>query len=152
MKLAVITMALLFMGVVSPAWAGSDEERLTTILEDFLAGASVNDIAAHERFWADDLVYTSSRGLRFGKADILEGMRSEPETDADPGEPGIVYTAEEISIRLYGATAVVAFRLLGSPRAEDGKLMQYFNTGTFVKRDGKWSAVAWQATMIPDTD
>jgi hypothetical protein len=25
----------------------------------------------------------------------------------------------------------------------------YFNTGTFVKRDNKWQAVAWQATKIP---
>jgi hypothetical protein len=27
--------------------------------------------------------------------------------------------------------------------------MEYFNTGTFRKRDGEWRAVAWQATRIP---
>ncbi len=27
--------------------------------------------------------------------------------------------------------------------------MNYFNTGTFLKREGKWQAVAWQATIIP---
>ncbi len=149
MKLAVITAALLLVAVF-PAWGGSDEEQLTALLDEFLAGASVNDIAAHERFWADDLVYTSSSGLRFGKADILEGMRAEPETDSS--EPETVYTAEEVRIRHYGDTAVVAFRLLGNPRAENEKVMQYFNTGTFVKRDGQWRAVAWQATKIPDPD
>ena len=25
----------------------------------------------------------------------------------------------------------------------------YLNTGTFLKRDGKWQAVAWQATVMP---
>ena len=39
-------------------------------------------------------------------------------------------------------TAVVAFRLVSEPQ-------QYFNTGTFVKRGGRWQAVAWQATKIP---
>jgi hypothetical protein len=27
--------------------------------------------------------------------------------------------------------------------------MYYWNTGTFVKRDGEWRVVAWQATKIP---
>jgi hypothetical protein len=36
----------------------------------------------------------------------------------------------------------VAFRLVTATQ-------QYFNTGTFVKREGRWQAVAWQATKIP---
>jgi len=63
-----------------------------------------------------------------------------------------VYSAEDVQIRLYGDTAVVAFRLMGSPRGGGGQLMQYFNTGTFVKRDQQWRAVAWQATIIPDPE
>jgi hypothetical protein len=43
--------------------------------------------------------------------------------------------------------AIVAFRLIGT--AEDGTVQQYFNTGTFLKRDGAWRVVAWQATKIP---
>ena len=150
MKIAVITAALLLVGAVCPAWAGSDEEQLTTLLDEFLAGASVNDIATHERFWAEDLVYTSSRGLRFGKTDILEGMRAEPDSEA--ANPDVTYSAEDIRVRLYGEAAVVAFRLVGAPSDESEKVMQYFNTGTFVKREGRWQAVAWQATMIPGPD
>jgi hypothetical protein len=30
--------------------------------------------------------------------------------------------------------------------------LQYFNTGTFLKRDGEWRALAWQATVIPAVD
>ena len=39
-----------------------DAAELTKLLNDFLAGASRNDIAMHDRFWADDLIYTRSAG------------------------------------------------------------------------------------------
>jgi hypothetical protein len=30
--------------------------------------------------------------------------------------------------------------------------MNYFNTGTFLRRDGLWQVVAWQATRMPDAE
>ena len=147
-----IMMLLAFLSIIlsTATWAGSDEEVLTGMLNEFLAGASINDAAAHDRFWAEDLVYTSSKGLRFGKAEIMEGMSSE--SDAGSEEPVVVYSAEEIRIRQYGDTAVVAFRLLGSLQDDSGEVMEYLNTGTFVKRSGEWRVVAWQATVIPETE
>jgi hypothetical protein len=50
--------------------------ELTRLLKEFLAGASRNDAAAHERFRADDLIYTGSSGRRVGKAEIMRGVRS----------------------------------------------------------------------------
>src|SRR5437867_11502138 len=86
--------------------------ELTKLLEDFLAGASRNDAAMHDRFWAEDLVYTGSSGRRIGKADILRDVRSAP--SPKPGDPKTTYTAEEIRIQQYGETAIVAFRLVGT--------------------------------------
>ncbi|HEV8385391.1 MAG TPA: nuclear transport factor 2 family protein, partial [Candidatus Acidoferrales bacterium] len=125
-----------------------DAAALTQLLKDFLAGASRNDIATHERFWADDLIYTGSSGRRIGKAEILKGVRSEPAPK--PGEPVTIFTAEDIRIQQYGTTAIVAFRLVGTT-AHDGAtdVANYFNSGTFLKRNGKWQAVSWQATRIP---
>ena len=143
--LAFLAVPLLAFGL--SARADSDEETLTNLLEDFLAGASVNDMAAHDRFWDEDLVYTSSSGQRFGKADIME--RNRPEEEPADDEPAVVYSAEDIRIRFYGRTAVVAFRLVGKVQGDPPGVMEYFNTGTFVKRNGEWRAVAWQATMIP---
>lgn len=131
--------SMLFAGEASP-----DAKVLTVLLNEFLAGASRNDATAHERFWAEQLIYTSSSGARFGKADILEGMEEE-----EPG-PETVYSAEDIRIQQYGDTAVVAFKLLGQVQEGDRELMQFFNTGTFVKAGGEWRAVAWQATRIPE--
>jgi ketosteroid isomerase-like protein len=128
--------------------AAPDAAQLTRLLQDFLAGASRNDAAIHDRFWADDLIYTTSGGERKGKADIMKEVRSE--TPTDPGKEKTVFSAEDIRIQQYGETAIVAFRLVGTTEKKSGKdVANYLNTGTFLKRDGKWQAVAWQATKVP---
>lgn len=144
-----IMTALLLLGLAGgvPAASASDEEDLTQMLHEFLAGSAT--AAAHERFWAKDLVYTSSRGTRTNKAEIMQRF-SDRDNDAGD-EPGAAYTAEDIQIQLYGTAAVVAFRLVGTPADGDTEspVQYYFNTGTFLKRDGIWQVVAWQATRIP---
>jgi ketosteroid isomerase-like protein len=125
-----------------------DASELTKLLKDFLAGASRNDAAMHDRFWADDLIYTASAGRRIGKADIMREVREE--APPKPGDETTVFTAENIRIQQYGDTAIVAFRLVGTTDKEGKKTVNdYLNTGTFLKRDDKWQAVAWQATIIP---
>ena len=131
------------------AQTAPDAPELTKLLQDFLAGAGLNDAAMHERFWADDLIYTASAGRRIGKADIMKEVREEG--PPKPGEETTVFTAEDIRIQQYGETAIVAFRLVGTTdKAGTKTVNNYLNTGTFLKRDGKWQAVAWQATVRPE--
>ncbi len=128
--------------------AAPDAAELTKLLHDFLAGAGRNDRAMHERFWADDLIYTSALGVRRGKAEIMENVRSEAPPKPEDGTT--VYTAEEIRLQQYGETAIVAFRLVSTTEKGGAKeVTNYLNTGTFLKRDGKWQVVAWQATKLP---
>ncbi len=128
--------------------AAPDSAELTKLLHDFLAGASRNDVATHERFWADDLIYTSSNGRRIGKADIMRDVREEG--PPKPGDDETVFTAEDVRIQQYGGTAIVAFRLIGTTHKKDkSEVTNYLNTGTFLKRNGKWQAVSWQATKMP---
>jgi hypothetical protein len=124
--------------------AAPDEPVLTAMLHAFLAGASRNDAQAHDRFWSEKLVYTSSGGERFGKADIMDGMSQAND------EVTTVYSAEDIRTQQFGDTAVVAFRLVARPVAGDEAPMGFFNTGTFVREQGLWKVVAWQATRIPE--
>ena len=133
---------VLAMMAVPVAVAG-DVEDLTAMLQEFLANS--DERTAHERFWAEDLVYSSSAGLRFGKADILQGFEDTEESDEPPA---VVYSGEEVDVRLYDDTAVVAFKLVGTP-ADGSARLYYYNTGTFLKREGVWKVVAWQATKIP---
>ncbi len=135
----------------------SDADDLTAMLHEFLAGASVGDVSAHDKFWSDNLIYTSSAGTRTDKAQIMASMTPADDAaetaDADDAGPSTVYSAEEIQVDLYGSTAIVAFKLVGTPQGEDdAAIAYYFNTGTFLKRDGTWQVVAWQATKIPEAE
>lgn len=119
----------------------NDSKELTQLLHTFMKGASNNDKETHDAFWADDLIYTSSNGTRFGKAEIMAGFETETEV---PEKPKTIYTAEDIQIKVYDDMAVVAFKMKGTT----GEEMQYYlNSGTFLKRNDKWQVVNWQATL-----
>jgi ketosteroid isomerase-like protein len=127
-----------------------DARELTKLLDDFLAGASKNDIAMHDRFWADELVYTSALGRRKSKADIMRELKADATATPKPEEGTAVYTAEDTHVQQYGDTAVVTFRLVATTdKAGTKTVANYFNTGTFLKRNGQWQVIAWQATAIP---
>jgi len=149
LALSVLILFALICGLC--AQTAPDSSELTKLLQDFLAGAGRNDVAVHERFWADDLIYTSSAGRRIGKADILREVREEGPPKS--GDESVTYTAEDIRIQQYGDTAIVAFRLVGTTDKKGNKTVtNYLNTGTFLKRDSKWQVIAWQATLMPKKD
>jgi len=115
------------------------------LIDAFLAGASVNDVAMHERFWAEDLVYTSASGERRGKAEIIAGLTGA--ASADPADMPR-YRAEALDIRVFDGFAVATFRLVAE--MPDGTLDEYFNTGVLRREQGRWRAFTWQATRIPE--
>ena len=127
--------------------AAPDVAELKRLLAWFLDGASRNDVAVHERFWAEELVYTRSAGVRTNKAEILADVRK----GADPAEPPTAYSAEDVSVQQYGDTAIVAFRLVGKLGGDSPETQNFLNTGTFLRRNGEWRAIAWQATRMPVT-
>ncbi|NOT32941.1 MAG: nuclear transport factor 2 family protein [Candidatus Eisenbacteria bacterium] len=145
---AVLDLALaVLLATTTPAAAPAAAE-LTSLLTQFLAGASRNDAAIHERFWADDLIYTGSSGRRIGKTDIMKDVSATP--PSPPDEPVSVYSAEEVRVQQYGDAAMVAFRLIATQTHGDStEVARYLNTGFFMKRKGEWRAVGWQATRMP---
>jgi len=145
--LSSIILVLTFV-TFSRAQTAPDAPELTRLLNEFLAGASRNDAAVHDRFWAEDVIYTGSAGRRRGKADIMRDVRSAPASK--PGDPTTVFTAEDVRIQQYGNTAIVAFRLVGTTvKGANTEVMSYLNSGTFVKRNSKWQVVNWQSTRLP---
>ncbi|MFK8053876.1 MAG: nuclear transport factor 2 family protein [Woeseiaceae bacterium] len=137
---------LLILAMSASPVAANDKAELSALLDHFLAGASVSNVEIHDAFWADELVYTSSSGQRTTKADILASMAAAPETPSDT-PPAIVYSAEKVDIRTYDNMAIVAFELVGTPTNGESQIQRYLNTGTFIKRDDRWQAIAWQATI-----
>ncbi len=123
--------------------AADDVTDITSLLNDFLANTGAAE--AHDRFWADELVYTSSSGIRSGKPERMAAFAAgtQPASLSDT-----LYRGEEVRVQLYGTTAVLTFRLVAEP-LDGGAIRHFYNTGTFLKRNGEWRAVAWQATVIP---
>ena len=129
--------------VVFQSARAEDIEAISSMLETFLEG--VDQVEVHDNFWAEDLVYTSSRGTRTTKSAILEGMRQAGESAYSP-----TYGAEDVDIRVYGEAAVLAFTLVANMPAhgdQKASVQHYLNTGTLLKREGRWQVVAWQATV-----
>lgn len=148
-RFLVLSLVLFAAAFSARSQTAPDAAKLTRLLNEFLAGAGKNDAAVHDRFWADDLIYTRSAGVRTNKEELMKGVRSSP--PKKEGDPTTVYTAEDVLIQQYGNTAVVAFKLVSNTTKADGTKTtgNNLNTGTFVKRNGEWRAVAWQSTIVP---
>jgi len=137
------------------ASAQDDAQRIEQRLHEFLAGVSAGDAQVHQWFWAEDLVYTSSSGERFGKAQIIAPEEPAAEATAEAtatAQANPVYRAEDVDVRVYDDAAVLAFRLVAESRdmaTAEISTTAYYNTGTLLRRDGQWVVVAWQATRIP---
>ena len=127
---------------------GNATAEVTALLREFIAGAGSGDRAIFEKFFADDVIYTRATGVVITKADIM-GSLGKP---ASSSEGKSSYSAEDIMVHEYGDTVIVAFRLAGRTEHSDGKVetAHYRNTGTFLRRAGRWQAVAWQATKISE--
>jgi uncharacterized protein (TIGR02246 family) len=137
----------------SQAASSTTEGELTALLTQFLNDAGTNNPAGFDRFFADDLIYTRSAGAITTKADIMRSLNSpRNESASATAKPKSTFSAEDITIHPYSDTAIVAFRLVGRTEFPDGKveIANYRNTGTFLRRNGKWQVVAWQSTKMPD--
>lgn len=145
MRFIPLWVLALTLSVPSFAQSSNPDATLTAMLHHFLDGASRSDAAIHDSFWAEDLIYTSSSGRRFGKAELMAGLPPEPIP------PTTRYTAEEIQVRVFGGMAVVAFRMVATS-SEPGipPTQNFLNSGTFIWRDGRWQVVNWHATRMPD--
>ena len=138
----------LFAPVVSATEVDADAQAvadITALVNDFLA--HVDQAATHDRFWAADLVYTSSSGEVTDKAAIMKGFADAP-ADDQPAAPADRYTAEDIVVRPHGDAAALTFRLVH--HAADGKRSFFRNSGMLLRRAGRWEVITWQATKVPE--
>ena len=60
------------------------DAQLRLLITEFLDGAGRNDKAVHQRFWADDVTYTSAKGVVRTKADIMKSLDEPTPPDAPP--------------------------------------------------------------------
>jgi ketosteroid isomerase-like protein len=122
-------------------------QQVTQLVRNFLANVPKNDPKVFQEFFADDVIYTRAVGVTVAKTDILKNIGVRAASD-----PQATYEADDFTVHPYGEMAVVNFRLIMHNNEGGKATTSYFrNTGTFLKRHGKWQAVAWQATKVPET-
>lgn len=130
--------------------ASSDAQTvadITALVSDFIEHS--DQAAKHERFWAEDLVYTSSSAEVTSRKAIMNGFNDAPVPPAEKrAPPKGRFTAEDILVRPYGEAAALTFRLV--EHVPDGTLRYFRNSAMFLRRDGRWQAVTWQATKVPE--
>ena len=148
LKSAVATLVLCSVAAGSAFAQTKAAGEVTALLHEFITGAGSGDRAIFEKFFADDVIYTRASGVVITKADIMVSLGK----PAPASEGKSSYSAEDITVHEYGDTVIVAFRLVGRTDHGDGNVetTRYRNTGTFLRRNGKWQAVAWQATKISE--
>jgi len=131
-----VTCCLWQSSLLAQSTAATNE--ITSLLTEFLE--KVDEAEMHDRFWAEDLVYTSSGGERFGKERIMQGLE-----DTENSENTVTYSSDKVEVKDLGNVATLTFQLIAN--TPDGEL-RYWNSGTFVKRQGLWKAIVWQATTV----
>jgi ketosteroid isomerase-like protein len=100
------------------------------------------DAGALERMTSDDYTFITLRGELRTKSEIVEGFKS----------GSFHYDSRqisELSVRLYGDTAVVTGRSIqnGKENSKDYS-GDYRFTRVYVRQHGRWLTVALQATLI----
>ena len=100
------------------------------------------DAAALERLTSDDYTFVTLRGEMRGKSEIVRDFRS----GAAKYNSRVI---SDLNVRVYGDAAVVTGRA-SQKGAENGKDYSgsYWFTRVYVRRKGRWTTVALQATPI----
>jgi hypothetical protein len=128
------------------AGVARSQQQLIDVVQSFLRDVPKNERSTFDRFFADEIIYTRGTGQVVTKKDILAevGKESVPASNA-------TFTGEDFNVHQYGDMAVVNFRLVMHAIENDKPVTRTLrNTGTFMKRNGQWQAIAWQATPIEE--
>lgn len=123
---------------------GKLEQALIKLKHDIGNAYVQRDIAALQRLYADDYTVTDDSGETINKTQEIDRLRSGSST----------YEAtsyEDVKVRVYGNTAIVAGRGTVKGRGKNGPFhKQYFSTNLFVQQDGVWRAVAAHISGVKD--
>jgi len=146
-SLPIATQRVARADVATPQVFPKVEADIREAIHRRLAALRSEDAKAYAVFFADDCLITSDSGARVKAADIAKEWSSDSHS-------GISYhgsDALDLTIHVYGETAVAAYRL---ELDEDWSGQKLFGashvTDVFAHRSGRWLLVAHQETPIPN--
>jgi ketosteroid isomerase-like protein len=122
------------------------EKSLRAANDAYNAALIAGDVAALEKLFAKEFVYTSPRGVVKNRAEQLDEFR--------PGALDIVAgTGSEESFQVHGATGIVTgrFDARGTYAGQPFDAIERY-TSVWIIRDGRWQLVAEQGTLRSPTN
>lgn len=151
-RVACLVLSFLVLGASARAHAQEPMvEEVHAAIRQYDAALRRADVAALERFWAQEYSLVNPRGERVTREDRLANVRS-GRTAFDSLAP----VPQEERIRLYGEKGdrknVVAVHTtlltIGGRYSGHGERGQYRAMAIWVYRDGRWQQVASQLTPV----
>ena len=120
----------------------SEENHLLKLDNEWNEAYPSRDVSALDHIIADDWVCIDGAGLVISKRQLLDRVESSA-AFLDP------YKFDEITLRMFGDTAIVTGRLSGTRRDNDGTFhLEQRYTRVYVKRNNRWQCVATQVTVV----
>lgn len=127
---------------VKPGQNGNVEQTIRQLDRDWVEAYTRRDTATLDRIYADDLIVTNPDGSVGNKAEELAGIKSGAFAFQS-------ITNEDVRVRVFGEMAVVTGRSMMKGRYKDQDISgAYRYTDVYLKRKGRWQAVALQITRI----
>ena len=122
----------------------SEENHLLKLDNEWNEAYPRRDVSALDHIIADDWVCIDGAGLVISKRQLLDRVESSA-AFLDP------YKFDEITLRMFGDTAIVTGRLSGTRRDNDGTFyLEQRYTRVYVKRNDRWQSVATQVTVVKE--
>jgi ketosteroid isomerase-like protein len=120
------------------------EQELRERLREWDEAYLRRDTEALSRILADDFVFTHASGAVINKTRYIMACVKAPDIALEAPN-----RSDDVAVRVYGETAVITSRatLRGQSFNRD-PAVQYRYTDVWVKQQGRWNAVASQATRI----
>jgi peptidylprolyl isomerase len=121
--------------------AGNADQTLKSLERQWAEAFKDRDRQALGRLLANDFIYTDDEGQVSNKSQYIDGVTKLMKVDS--------YKIDEMTTRVYGDTGIVAGRWTGKFTVDGRDAGGAFRfTDTFVKRQGRWQALASQNTRI----
>ncbi|MFM8733921.1 MAG: nuclear transport factor 2 family protein [Pirellulales bacterium] len=140
--------AVILLGLATPTLAAvvGDERDLKQLTADIQAAVVDENLAFLEGVLHPDYVHTRPNGVVSNRAQFLASVKQ------DEAEPNINYdklTSADITVRLYGDTAILTGRSGIASNDATGTLNGETRwTRIFLRQGGTWKLVAFQATLV----
>jgi ketosteroid isomerase-like protein len=149
---------LILLACLSPAALAADgppvsqaEREIRELEAQFARAIVAGDREFYERVLADDFTHTSHSGVFKTRAEFMAENKFDEKKDSTIGRTRYdAYDLDDLAVRIYGDTAVVTGRTSPRGRTALGQPIsgQYRYLRVWVKRQGRWQAVAFEGTRI----